>query len=651
VTVPGKGYRFVADVTADAQESEDSWDHRLQNPETVDTSRTFVEISDFAEQKTSTPEPSLKSQFAVAATCIGAILIAAIAGYQPLGDRIKALLSNGVSAVPPQMSVTRITDGRLYGAPSISPDGKLIAYIENDFGGSGSLFVRQTNTNRELRIFGPGRHNFGCTDFSRDGSLIYFVMNDQRRPDSALYSIPVFGGTPKMLVDKVKWCFALSPDEKQLAFYRDDPEKGKKSIVIATTDGTREQELLARNYDEMWLGFFLSWSRDGKTLVFSSDPEPDDFDAKYTLYSIDVSSGSITPLTDERFAEIGSIRWTPDGSNLIFVAKRGRGENRIWLLEPAGGDLRAITSDVLFYGNYGLGITDDGGTLVAAVWERKEELARFDLNGDPTKAVRIWGGASNGRTGLTALPDGRIAYITRAGEHWDIWIVNEEGTDARPLTADPFVQRDVGSSPDGRYLVFASDMAGESHIFRMSADDGSSVTQLTFGSSIDSLPSVSPDGKNILFTMSDGRTDAVARVSIDGVDTVRLTDYSCGAPVFSPDGKSIACVLPSNSHARRAAIAILPADGGKPLKTFPVLPFSHGYDRLRWTADGSGILYLNWHNDVYNLWLQPVSGEAPRRLTDFTFNVWNFELAHDAKTIFLSQGQTFTDIVVIKDFR
>lgn len=120
--------------------------------------------------------------------------------------------------------------------------------------------------------------------------------------------------------------------------------------MIATTDGTREPELLARNYDEMWLGFFLSWSRDGKTLVFSSDPEPDDFDAKYTLYSIDVSSGSITPLTDERFAEIGSIRWTPDGSNLIFVAKRGRGENRIWLLEPAGGDLRAITSDVLFYG-------------------------------------------------------------------------------------------------------------------------------------------------------------------------------------------------------------------------------------------------------------------------------------------------------------
>lgn len=147
MTVPGKGYRFVADVTADAQESEDSWDHRLQNPETVDTSRTFVEISDFAEQKTSTPEPSLKSQFAVAATCIGAILIAAIAGYQPLGDRIKALLSNGVSAVPPQMSVTRITDGRLYGAPSISPDGKLIAYIENDFGDQARfLSAKQTRT-------------------------------------------------------------------------------------------------------------------------------------------------------------------------------------------------------------------------------------------------------------------------------------------------------------------------------------------------------------------------------------------------------------------------------------------------------------------------------------------------------------------------
>src|SRR5688572_10261250 len=79
------------------------------------------------------------------------------------------------------------------------------------------------------------------------------------------------------------------------------------------------------------------------------------------------------------------------------------------------------------------------------------------------------------------------------------WSAGEDGQDKKALTTDSIAQRDVVASPDGRYLVFAADSAGNHHIFRMKADDGSEVTQLTFGETSNTLPDVSPDGLWVVY--------------------------------------------------------------------------------------------------------------------------------------------------------
>ena len=79
---------------------------------------------------------------------------------------------------------------------------------------------------------------------------------------------------------------------------------------------------------------------------------------------------------------------------------------------------------------------------------------------------------------------------------------------------------------------------------------------------------------------------------LTGGAAVQLTDYESGLPVFAPDGKTIACVLPSDSRAKPASIAIIPADGGKPTKAFPVMPFQHDYNYpIHWTPDGQAIVF------------------------------------------------------------
>ena len=78
-----------------------------------------------------------------------------------------------------------------------------------------------------------------------------------------------------------------------------------------------------------------------------------------------------------------------------------------------------------------------------------------------------------------------------------------------------------------------------SHIYAVGAN-GAGLKQLTSGG-IDFDPSLSPDGKRIVFRGRRGGSDDVYRVNIDGTGLLRLTanramDY---APSWSPDGRRV----------------------------------------------------------------------------------------------------------------
>ena len=88
------------------------------------------------------------------------------------------------------MTVTRVTNSGKMLCSTISPDGKLIAYAQNYTSGTGSLYVRQVNSNHEVQLLEPGQRIFGATAFSPDSAHIYFVVYDKRDPEGALYRVP-----------------------------------------------------------------------------------------------------------------------------------------------------------------------------------------------------------------------------------------------------------------------------------------------------------------------------------------------------------------------------------------------------------------------------------------------------------------------------
>jgi Tol biopolymer transport system component len=71
----------------------------------------------------------------------------------------------------------------------------------------------------------------------------------------------------------------------------------------------------------------------------------------------------------------------------------------------------------------------------------------------------------------------------------------------------------------------------------------------------------------------------------------------------------------------------------------------------RWTPDGKHLAYRVLEKEVVNLWLQPINGDKPRPLTNFSHgDIYNFTFAPDDRRIYLAHGDRVRNAVLIKNF-
>ncbi|MBA3631559.1 MAG: PD40 domain-containing protein [Acidobacteria bacterium] len=659
-TIPKRGYRFAANVTeTNGDEAIEIIAHERtlahivieEEIETSDAPEKIVET----ETRQLTPEQTLKARNSwfqqyraiVLPTVLLAIVGAAVSGWFAFFSESKS------AALKPAKTFTLVTNSGKASNASISPDGKFIAYGENYERGEGVIYVRQIDTNREVKLLEPGERTFGGTAFSPDGAFIYYVVYDKQDPHGALYRIPVLGGVATRVLPNFGSMFTFSPDGLRVAFYRKNYERKEESIMIAALDGSGEQAILTRPFSEAVLSAIAAWSPDGKTIAFGAGVErtPDKIHLDVKLYSVEIESGAVKQLSNEVWSAIGKMNWLADGGGLVFVASRPRIGNQLYFFDYHTGETRRVTEGLQSYGNYSLGVTADGSVLAAGTWEEKSHLWTIGADGDTSRAVQLSKGETDGNFGLTNLADGRVAYIARVGSDYDVWTMNPDGSDAKPLTADSFWESGLTATADGRFLIFISNRAGGNHLFRMNAD-GSDVRQLTFGEAADHAPDSSPDGQWIVYQSWFADKFTLRKIPTGGGESVQLTDYQSVMPSISPDGNSIACILPSDSRAHPATLAVISAAGGEPQKTFAVIPFGYFYQSPRWTPDGQALIYAKQEKQIGNLWKQPLAGGEPAQLTNFNADIIaNYAYSCDGSRLLVSRGQLHTNIVLIKNFK
>ncbi|HET6645743.1 MAG TPA: DPP IV N-terminal domain-containing protein, partial [Pyrinomonadaceae bacterium] len=240
-----------------------------------------------------------------------------------------------------------------------------------------------------------------------------------------------------------------------------------------------------------------------------------------------------------------------------------------------------------------------------------------------------------------------------ASGNLDLWMMNGDGTNQRQLTENSRSNRHPTVSPDGRYIVFASDRTGSSNIWRTDID-GSNARQLTKGSG-EEHPQCSPDGKWVVYTLLGAGKPTLWRVSIDGGAPQQLTDKYSAAATFSPDGKSFASIYREEQPNLPLKLAIFPTEGKQPTIIFDVPILADEVSLVpppRWTTDGRALTYVVTSAGVSNIWLQPTDGGTPRQLTMFKADrIFSFEWSRDGKQLVIARGAVASDVVLISNFR
>jgi serine/threonine protein kinase/Tol biopolymer transport system component len=216
-------------------------------------------------------------------------------------------------------------------------------------------------------------------------------------------------------------------------------------------------------------------SPDGNWIAFQSERDGD-----FDIYIMPASGGAAVKLTSNNYVD-RLPGWSPDSAWLVYSADVRSDENYdIYRIPRAGGTAEAIYSSTerKSHPRY----SPDGRYIVftsgaandASTWE----ILRFD-----TTTGDIANLTNNNRRDASSVfsPDGQtILYITMLadGSGNAIATMDVNGANGQIVFNTPASEWAASYSPDGRFIVFASNMTNEDQVYLMTAQ-GTDAVQLS----------------------------------------------------------------------------------------------------------------------------------------------------------------------------
>ena len=531
------------------------------------------------------------------------------------------------------------TGNGVHNGAAISPDGKYVAYVVDD-NGRQSLVVNYQATASTLTIAPPVDGRYVGVTFSNDGNYVYYVRKDNDQLSSMLYQVPALGGLSRKIMANVSSPIAFTRDGRQFAFVRVDELKAEYSLMIATADGTAEKTLAKRVDTNVFSVSGLDWSPNGKMIAVSDGGYTNNgFHMRVT--GVNVADGSQRTISSREWFSILQVKWLNDGSGLILnAADESVSPVQIWYMTYPSGEARKITNDPSDY--YGISLSNNAASLVTIQSNRLKKVW-VSPSADPNQAAEITSGLGHSY-GLAWAPDGRIIYSTMASGMLDLWSLRSDGSQKTQLTNHVGANYHPVVSPDGRFVFFSSNRTGAFNIWRIDID-GNNPKQLTNGGS-DFYPYPSPDGHWIIYQSGGGQAGrpTLWKISVDGGQSTQITSVNTSVPVVSPDGRFIACRY-RDENSNKPVIAVLPFAGGPPkILDIPIVD----WQRVRWSADSTSLIFINTRAGISNLWRQTLDGGPPKQLTDFKSDqIFSYDWSRDGKLLVCERGLEASDVVFI----
>lgn len=460
---------------------------------------------------------------------------------------------------------------------------------------------------------------------------------------------------------------AWSPDGSLIAFH----SKDRGGIWVVPATGGKPRLLAA-------FGSRPSFSPDGKRVAFQSTPLTDVAAtaapglSPSTIWIVGANGGSalsVSTAGNPRGGH-GAPTWSPDGSRLYFVTSEPRlTQAEIWSVKPDGSDLVRLHAGTKLYeprvspdgkalwfgaqneqGSYALYRTplgDDGRTVTGpaeAATAVRAEVPRspsFSADGrklawsELTTTASIWSLPIDATTGLSSGPpavltagDGRatwpifspdggtiaFGWIPPGGSN-DVWLMDADGGNQRPVIEGPAVDYGNDFYPDGKRILCFSNRDGG----KFAAYEFEIATRTFRRLPIDLSDAItirlSPDGHRIAYhSKRDSITINTWMAELTTRTQQKLTfdREFVGYPCWSPDGKELALEVRRGDDI---FIGVVPSAGGTPefLNEKRGLSWAFSY-----SPDGGRIAFAGYRDDTWNLWWIDRKSREEKRLTENT---------------------------------
>jgi Tol biopolymer transport system component len=337
------------------------------------------------------------------------------------------------------------------------------------------------------------------------------------------------------------------------------------------------------------------------------------------------------------------MSWLYDGSGVIVVAvEKGFILPQLWLISYPGGDVHRLTTDLSLYGLTTSALNDDSILSVAGMNQSNIWLASASDLADAKQITFGSPGQNAGWNGVAFTPDGRIVYSSENNEGMTLWIMEADGRGQKQIIPTGGINNYPSVTADGRYVVFQSNRSGHFAVWRADLDGGNMV-QLT-GDTPAGRPFVSSDGRAIVYTANGDGPGELWKMSIDGSGAARLLDAGADWAQISPDGQMIACEYQNGGSPK---LAILPIDGSRQPTLFDVPRLANFRLGVHWSPDGRSVTYRDWAD---GLWEQSVSGGEPHRIAGLPKEkLFSYAWSADGRMLAFTRGSEVRDVVLIRD--
>ncbi|WP_240980109.1 Tol-Pal system beta propeller repeat protein TolB [Ramlibacter agri] len=216
-------------------------------------------------------------------------------------------------------------------------------------------------------------------------------------------------------------------------------------------------------------------------------------------------------------------------------------------------------------------------------------------------------------TGEKGVFSTRIAYVTKAGNRYNLWVADADGENAQSALASPEPIISPAWSSSGQQLAYVSFESRKPVVYVHDVGSGKRRLIANFRGS-NSAPAWSPDGRTLAVTLTRDGGSQLYTIPAEGGEPRRLTQSSGidTEPVYAADGRTIYFV---SDRGGAPQIYRMPATGGDPQR----VTFTGTYNISPTVSpDGKWLAYISRISGAFKLQVMELASGNVSSVTDTT---------------------------------